>query len=265
MRIALGISYDGTDYHGWQIQVNSPSIQSLVTTAVAKVADHEVKIICAGRTDKGVHAMGQVVHFDTEAVRDMRAWVLGVNTHLPKDIRILWAKIVDANFHARFSATARAYRYVIYNAPVASALLRNQTTWHHQLLDETRMAEAAIHLIGKHDFTSYRALQCQAHSPVRTVHKLEITRKEKFIFIDIQANAFLHHMVRNIAGVLMAIGVGKHDPIWAKEVLHAKNRAVGEITAPARGLYFMQVFYPEQFKLTENSDFSGVKDLLSIL
>lgn len=252
MRIALGISYDGTAYYGWQTQANSPSVQSSVTTAVAKVADHAVKIVCAGRTDKGVHALNQVVHFDTDAVRDMRSWVLGTNTHLCKDIRILWAKSVDLDFHARFSATARSYRYVIYNAPIASALLRNQTTWYHPLLNETRMVEAAIHLIGEHDFTSYRALQCQAHSPIRVVQQLEITRKEEFIFIDIKANAFLHHMVRNIVGVLMAIGSGKHEPIWAKEVLQAKNRAVGEVTAPASGLYFMQVFYPERFKLNES-------------
>ncbi len=245
MRIALSISYDGTHYHGWQNQPEVESIQSKIENAATKVADQPIKIICAGRTDKGVHALGQIAHFDTTAVREDRSWVLGINTNLPADIRIEWAKRVSEEFHARFSAIARSYRYIIYNAPVASALLRDQTTWYHSNLDENRMRLAASYLIGQHDFTSYRALHCQAHSPIRNIHSLEISRQDKFIYIDITANAFLHHMVRNIAGVLMTIGSGKHEPLWAQELLEVKDRALGEITAPPSGLYLMKVKYPD--------------------
>jgi tRNA pseudouridine38-40 synthase len=251
MRIALGISYDGTHYHGWQRQedLQLPTIQTGIEQALSKIADHPVKIVCAGRTDRGVHALGQVIHFDTEIKRDMRAWTWGTNTYLPNDIRVHWAREVDTEFHARFSAQARRYRYVIYNHPIKPALLRDHVTTCYQPLNEHAMQKAAQYLIGAHDFTSYRTLQCQAKSPVRTILQLDVTRRAEFIFIDIKANAFLHHMVRNIAGVLMAIGSGEHGPIWAQEILEARDRTQADVTASASGLYFMEVIYPGEFAI----------------
>lgn len=249
MRLALGISYKGTAYCGWQTQETVPSVQSSLEIALSNVANHPVRVICAGRTDAGVHALGQVIHFDTTAERDERAWLLGTNANLPGDIRVLWVKIVSDDFHARFSATARRYRYVIFNNAIHSALLRGQVTWCHRSLDANRMAEAAQYLLGEHNFNSFRALACQAKSPVRTVHQLDVYRKDKFIFIDIKANAFLHHMVRNIAGMLMAVGSHKREPIWAQELLELRERAKGDVTAVPDGLYFMSVNYPEQFGL----------------
>lgn len=254
MRIALGISYEGTAYYGWQSQVTVPSIQASLETALSKVADHPVTVTCAGRTDAGVHALGQVAHFDTTAERNDRAWLLGTNANLPRDIRVDWVQVVTDDFHARFSATAREYRYVIFTHPVHSALLRNQVAWSHHKLDASRMAEAAQYLLGEHDFSSFRAAQCQAKSPVRCIKKVEIYQRDKCIFMDIKANAFLHHMVRNIAGVLMTIGACKREPIWAKEILEARTRLHGNKTAPASGLYFMQVEYPEEFGLLQSSN-----------
>lgn len=251
MRIALGISYEGTAYCGWQSQLNVPSIQAFLESAISKVADHPVRVICAGRTDAGVHALGQVVHFDTTAEREDRAWLLGINATLPRDIRVDWVQVVREDFHARFSATGREYRYVIFVNPIHSALLRNQVTWCHHKLEVNRMAEAAQYLVGEHDFSAFRAAQCQAKSPVRSVKKIEIYQRDSFIFMDIKANAFLHHMVRNIAGVLMAIGAHKRESIWAKEILEARTRLHGNKTAPANGLYFMQVEYPEEFGLLQ--------------
>jgi tRNA pseudouridine38-40 synthase len=256
MRIALGISYDGTAYHGWQRQESATTLQSCVEDALSKVADHPVAVVCAGRTDRGVHALGQVVHFATTAQRDARAWTLGANANLPSDIRVHWAHPVTDNFHARFSAVARRYRYVIYNHATRPALLRNQVTTHFHLLNEQLMQEAASYLVGEHDFSSYRAMECQAKSPVRTISQLDVQRRADFIFIDIKANAFLHHMVRNIAGVLLAIGSGEQLPSWAKAVLEAKDRKQGGVTAPSQGLYFMEVFYPEEFALPKNGESS---------
>ncbi len=253
MRIALGISYNGAQYNGWQCQTIDTTVQAQLEMALSKVADHPVRVICAGRTDKGVHAVGQVVHFNTQVERVQHAWVLGPNSYLPKDIRVQWARVVNDDFHARFSAIARNYRYVIYNHAIRSALLFAQTAWCYETLDEARMAEAANFLVGEHDFTSYRAQHCQAKSPVRTVQHLTVKRQGNFILLDIKANAFLHHMVRNIAGVLMAIGAGKQAPIWAKEVLEARNRIAADITASPAGLYFMQVDYPAEFNLPVNT------------
>lgn len=256
MRIALGISYDGTHYFGWQRQedLQLPTIQTCLEEAITKVADHKIDVVCAGRTDRGVHALGQVLHFDTHAMRNDNAWILGVNSYLPKDIRVQWMCVVDEDFHARFSAQSRRYRYVIYNHPIKPALLRHQVTTHYHPLNEQDMQTAANYLIGEHDFTSYRAVQCQAKSPIRTVTMLNVQRRGNFIAIDIQANAFLHHMVRNITGVLLTIGEGKRAPLWAKEVLEAKNRREGDITAPASGLYFVEVSYPEKFLLPQKSE-----------
>jgi tRNA pseudouridine38-40 synthase len=249
MRIALGIEYDGRPYCGWQYQDHSPSVQAEVEQALSNVAAHPVRVTCAGRTDTGVHAAEQVVHFDTEAIRDGKAWVMGTNTNLPNSVSVLWAQAVDETFHARFSALRRRYRYVIFNRPVRPAVLAGRVAFNFRPLDESRMRAAAQYLLGEHDFNAYRALACQAKSPVRTVYRLDVTRRDELILIDIEANAFLHHMVRNIAGVLMAIGAGELEPEWAKEVLDGRDRSLGGVTAPPDGLYLMEVVYPEVFAL----------------
>ncbi|MEW5756802.1 MAG: tRNA pseudouridine(38-40) synthase TruA [Pseudomonadota bacterium] len=249
MRIAACVEYSGKSYHGWQRQNHANSVQACVEEALSKVAAHPVSVVCAGRTDAGVHGVGQVIHFDTEARRDMRAWVYGGNSNLPKSIAITWAKEVDERFHARFSALSRSYRYVIFNREVRPSFLAWRTTWEYRPLDVARMQEAAQHLIGEHDFTSYRALACQAKSPVRNVMRLEVSRREDLVLIDIEANAFLHHMVRNIAGVLMTIGAGEQEPLWAKEVLEHRDRTLGGVTAHPSGLYFMGVKYPDEFAI----------------
>jgi tRNA pseudouridine38-40 synthase len=249
MRIALGIEYDGTGFFGWQRQSEGRTVQSCVEAALSEVADHQVKVVCAGRTDTGVHASGQVVHLDTVAVRAMEGWKRGGNAHLPPDVRVQWAHPVDDAFHARFGATERSYRYIIHNHPVRSALLRNRVGWECRPLDESRMITASRHLLGEHDFTSFRAVACQAHSPVRTIDFLELGRHGDFIYLDIKANAFLHHMVRCIAGVLIAVGRGEHAPGWVAEVLAAKDRSLSGVNAPPAGLYLVAVRYPDEFKL----------------
>jgi tRNA pseudouridine38-40 synthase len=249
MRIALGISYQGTAYHGWQAQAGLQTIQSVLEEATAKVADQTISIICAGRTDKGVHALGQVVHFDTTAVRSHLSWLLGINSHLSEDIRIHWACEVADEFHARFSATARRYRYIIYNHPLASALWNKYTAHCHYPLNEIYMQSAADYLLGKHDFSSFRATSCQSKNAIRHIYELKVSRQADHIIIDITANAFLHHMVRNIAGLLIDIGSGKQKIMWAKEVLHLKDRSKAAITAKPSGLYLAEVFYPKSFSI----------------
>lgn len=253
MRIALGIEYDGSRYCGWQLQKDAPTVQACVEQALAKVADQPVRMICAGRTDTGVHAAGQVVHFDTTAQRTARSWVFGANSNLPKDIAVLWAQPVPDDFHARFSARRRGYRYVIFNRAVRPTFLQHRVSWEHRPLDVGRMAEAATHLLGTHDFSSYRALACQAKSPVRTVYRLEVSRRGELVFVDLEANGFLHHMVRNIAGVLMSIGAGEQSPAWAGEILAHRDRTLGGVTAPPFGLYLMQVKYPSHYALPQLS------------
>lgn len=249
MRIALGVEYDGTQFCGWQVQEGVRTVQACIEQALAKVADHPVRVICAGRTDTGVHALGQVIHFDSESVRNERGWVFGANTHLPQDCSVIWARVVNDDFHARYSAVSRYYRYVIFNRTVRSGVFANRVSWCYRPLDEGRMREAAHYLIGEHDFSSYRAVACQAKQPVRTVHRLDVVRHGEMIVIDIVANAFLHHMVRNIAGVLMTIGSGEREPVWAKEVLEARDRTLGGVTAPPQGLTLMAVEYPKTFAL----------------
>jgi len=249
MRIALGVEYDGTHFCGWQVQEDVRSVQACIEQALAKVADHPVRVICAGRTDTGVHALGQVIHFDSEAIRSERSWVFGANTRLAKDCSVVWARVVSDDFHARYSAVSRYYRYVIFNRTVRSGVFADRVSWCYRPLDEGRMSEAAHYLIGEHNFSSYRAVACQAKQPVRTVHRLDVVRHGEMIVIDIVANAFLHHMVRNIAGVLMTIGSGEREPVWAKEVLEARDRTLGGVTAPPQGLTLMAVEYPETFAL----------------
>jgi len=254
-RIALGIEYDGSAFAGWQWQLGQRNVQACVEEAVGKVAAAPVNLLCAGRTDAGVHALEQVVHFDTEAVRSPRSWVMGVNANLPDDVRILWAKEMDPGFHARYSAIARFYRYVIINRPMRSALFRKQATWCFYPLDAARMQEAANHLIGHHDFSSFRAQGCQSKSPQRIMHFIRVRREEERVVIELSANAFLHHMVRNIAGVLMDIGTGKREPAWAGELLALRDRKQGGITAPADGLYLGGVYYPQEFGLPKHPVF----------
>lgn len=255
MRIALGIEYDGGGFAGWQRQSGQRTVQACVEEALSKVADAPISVVCAGRTDAGVHALEQVIHFDSKVERDLRAWVMGANTHLPDDVRILWAKRLSSGFHARASAIARFYRYVILNRPMKSALRRKQMTWCYSPLDAARMAEAARHLIGEHDFSSFRAQGCQSKSPFRMMHFIHVRREGEEVVIDLCANAFLHHMARNIAGVLMEIGRGKKPPCWALELLHARDRASGGVTAPPDGLYLGGVCYPQEFGLARHEVF----------
>ncbi len=249
MRLALGVEYDGSGYSGWQSQPRQKTIQGVVEKALSRVANHPVRIACAGRTDTGVHASGQVIHFDTEAQRSRRSWVFGANANLPKDVVILWARVVPDSFHARFAALRRCYRYVIFNRVVRPTFLARRVTWEYRPLNEQRMQEAASYLVGKHDFNAYRAVACQAASPVRTVYRLDVSRQGEMFYIDIEANAFLHHMVRNIAGVLLTIGSGEQSPDWAQEVLETRDRRMGGVTAAPCGLYLVRVCYPEQYDI----------------
>lgn len=252
-RIALGVEYDGSGYHGWQSQLQEgvPTVQEALEKALAQVANHPLQVVCAGRTDTGVHGTGQVVHFDSDSERDSKAWLRGGNTNLPRNISISWAQPVSDDFHARFKAVSRRYRYVIYNHFSRPALFNGQLSWNYRPLDIVPMQEAARHLVGSHDFSAYRGVQCQAKSPVKTVHHLQLYQRGPMIVLEVEANAFLMHMVRNIAGVLMAVGCGKQSPGWAKEVLESRDRAVGGVTAPPYGLYLVGVSYPVEFGLPE--------------
>jgi tRNA pseudouridine38-40 synthase len=246
-RWVLGIEYDGSRFSGWQAQAHRPSVQATVEHALAKIASQTIITHCAGRTDAGVHALGQVVHFDTTAHRSLDAWLLGGNSHLPDDVRILWVRPALAGFHARYSAIARCYRYIIYNRPVKSALLAKQTTWCYQPLDASKMHQAAQCLVGDHDFTSFRANSCQSKSPYRYLYWLDVYRDGDHVIMEIAANAFLHHMVRNIAGALIEIGKGKQPIYWLPAVLAAKNRCLAAMTAPPDGLYLASVYYPSHY------------------
>lgn len=245
---ALGIEYDGSHYHGWQAQDGLATIQSKVELALSSVADTPITVICAGRTDRGVHATGQVIHFSTDIDRVDRAWHYGGNRYLPGDIAIQWIRQVEDSFHARFDALSRRYRYVIHNHPVRKALHATRMTWHYRELDVDAMHLAAQFLVGEHDFQSYRAQSCQAKTSVRNIYEISVERRGNLIIIDVHANAFLHHMVRNIAGVLMRIGANEQPPDWAQAVLLAKDRSIADVTAPPFGLYLTQVTYPEHYQ-----------------
>lgn len=249
MRYALGIEYDGSAYCGWQHQEHCPAVQTQLEQALSKIASQSIKVRCAGRTDTGVHAINQVVHFDTTAQRPERAWVEGTNTHLPDDIRIHWVRPVDAAFDARFSACARQYRYVIYTAPTRSALLRGRVTWLREPLDAEAMHRAAQALVGEQDFSSFRAAGCQAKHPMRNVHWVKVQRRRQMVFVDIEANAFLHHMVRNIVGSLIKVGLGQQAEDWIAALLAAKDRTLAAETAPVSGLYFVTALYPEPLQI----------------
>jgi tRNA pseudouridine38-40 synthase len=255
-RIVLGLEYDGSAFAGWQWQDGQRNIQACVEAAVSKVADAKATTLhCAGRTDAGVHALEQVAHFDTQAERSPNSWMRGVNANLPEDVRVLWAREVPHGFHARYSAIARFYRYVILNRPMKSALYRRQVTWCFYPLDAAKMQEAAGHLIGHHDFSSFRAQGCQSKSPSRIMHFIHVRREDERVIIELSANAFLHHMVRNIAGVLMEIGTGRREPDWTRELLELRDRKQGGVTAPADGLYLGGVCYPDEFGLPRHPVF----------
>jgi tRNA pseudouridine38-40 synthase len=247
MRIALGIEYDGTSYNGWQRQKNGIGVQQRLEEALAVVADENIEVVCAGRTDTGVHASGQVVHFDTRAERSDRGWLLGANTNLPPDISVSWVRRVSDDFHARFSATGRGYRYRILNRLQRSALHRHRAWWVYEPLDEKLMHEAAQQLLGQHDFSAFRAAGCQAKSAIRNLSSIAVERDGDWITVSVSANAFLMHMVRNITGTLATVGQGEQAPGWVAEVLESRDRTAGGVTAPPHGLTLVSVDYPEEF------------------
>jgi tRNA pseudouridine38-40 synthase len=252
MRIALGIEYDGSQFYGWQRQREVVTVQEKLEQALSKVANHQVDVSCAGRTDAGVHGTGQVVHFDTDSVRGERGWTMGVNANLPDAIAVTWCKQVSDDFHARFSATARRYRYIIYNSKLRPGILTAGLSHYHQPLDAEKMHQAAQAILGENDFSSFRAAQCQSNSPNRFVHFVNVTRHNQYVVIDIKANAFVHHMVRNIAGSLIAIGKGEQPVEWMAHVLALKDRTQAAETAKPNGLYLIEVDYPESFGLPKN-------------
>ncbi|EHD20742.1 MULTISPECIES: tRNA pseudouridine(38-40) synthase TruA [Brenneria] len=251
LKIALGIEYDGSRYYGWQRQAEVDSVQGCLERALSKVANEPIAVFCAGRTDAGVHATGQVVHFATRAARKDAAWTMGVNANLPPDIAVRWVKAVDDDFHARFSATARRYRYVIYNHRYRPAVLARGVTHCYLPLDAGRMERAGQCLLGENDFTSFRAVQCQSRTPWRNVNHLKVRRHGAYIVVDIKANAFVHHMVRNIVGSLMEVGCGNQPEGWIAQLLAAKDRSLAAATARAEGLYLVAVDYPARFALPQ--------------
>ena len=260
-RIALGLEYDGSNYHGWQSQNASlMTIQNVIEEALSRVANQPCKTFCAGRTDIGVHAIGQVIHFNTSVNRPIHAWIAGTNSYLSKDIRIHWAQEVPDDFHARFSATARHYRYIIHNSLYESALLRNRVFWYPWQLDAKSMQQAIAYLLGEHDFSAFRASSCQSLSTKRRLHIATVTKQNDFIVIDIKANAFLHHMVRNIIGTLLIIGRNRKSPLWIKELLASRDRTLAGVTAPSRGLYLVAVTYPLVYAIPALKKFENAVD-----
>lgn len=250
-RYALGIEYDGAAVYGWQRQNRVPTVQEYLENALSKVANTTINVQCAGRTDAGVHATGQVVHFDCAEHRPERAWTMGVNTNLPDSIAVTWSKQVDDEFHARFSASHRRYRYIIYNSPLRPAILGKGVTHCYKDLDASLMHEAAQALLGEQDFSAFRAAHCQSKTPFRNVTDVKVTRQGRYVILEIQANAFLHHMVRNIAGSLIEIGAQEQPVDWIGYLLQSKDRTMAAATAKPHGLYLVDVTYPAQFGLPE--------------
>jgi len=254
MRIALGVEYNGTPYCGWQRQVTGDSVQGRLEAALEQIAGRRIEVTAAGRTDAGVHASAQVVHFDAPVNRPLTAWVRGVNAFLPDTVVVQWARAVEPAFHARFSALSRSYRYVLLNHPVRPGLNSGRTGWYHGILDVDAMQQAADCLLGKHDFSSFRGADCQAHSPVRHLQYARVRREGEQVLFEFTANAFLHHMVRNIVGTLLCIGRGKQPIDWIDSVLAARDRVRAGPTVVAAGLHLCHVQYPEQWALPIGAD-----------
>ncbi len=249
MRIALGLSYDGAPYRGWQTQPHGETIQDTLEQALAGFLDRKTGTICAGRTDAGVHALEQVVHLDTDAHRSRQSWVRGLNALLPSAVTVNWAVQVPNAFHARFSATARTYVYVLRNQPIRSAFMHQRVGWVFRPLDVHRMRDASRRLLGEHDFSCFRSSQCQAASPVRTLHTLDLYESRPYIVLTFTANAFLHHMIRNIVGALIAVGTGKQDAGWIDTILASRDRSLSAPTFSPAGLYLAGVQYPGDYDL----------------
>lgn len=249
MRWAAGVEYLGTAYCGWQFQDEAPSVQQALERELSVVANHPVRVVAAGRTDAGVHAWQQVIHFDSPAPRQARAWLLGCNSLLPRDLALRWVQQVPPEFSARRSANSRRYRYVIHNGSARPGLLHDRVSWVIPALDEGRMNVAAQVLLGEHDFSAFRDAKCQAKSPMRNLHSIQVRRWTSYVVIDVAANAFLHHMVRNIAGTLCAVGSGERPLQWVEEVLRGRKRMLGGVTAAPEGLYFVGPSYPAEFGL----------------
>ena len=250
-RWALGVEYDGAHFCGWQHQRGLRTLEQSLTAALSLVADHPVELVCGGRTDAGVHAAGQVVHFDSTASRSARAWVLGTNAHLERKLSVAWARPVPDFFHARFSALRRHYRYTIFNRAARSALHEDRSTWVMAPLDVARMHEGAQHLIGEHDFSAFRAAECQSKSPIRRLERLAVSREGQLVHIDVTANAFLHHMVRNIAGLLIEVGRGVRGVDDVRTLLQGRDRRRNAPTADAQGLCLRRIDYPAAFRLPD--------------
>jgi tRNA pseudouridine38-40 synthase len=249
MRIACGVEYDGEPFFGFQIQTQEPTVQSCLQSAISVVANHPVNVVCSGRTDTGVSARHQVIHFDTDAVRTDWQWTMGVNKNLHKGISILWVKQVPDDFHARFSAISRSYEYSILNRAVRPAINRHHLTWIAHPLDHNAMHEAVQTLVGTHDFNALRSSQCQSHVSVKTIHHAAVSRSGDLIRLQVTANGFLHHMIRNIVGTLLPIGKG-HKPVsWMAEVLASLDRRQAGMTAPPNGLAFEHVSYPDEYNI----------------
>jgi tRNA pseudouridine38-40 synthase len=252
-RIACRIEYNGSQYNGWQAQphLNTHTVQQEVERALSAVAAAPVRVHCAGRTDTGVHGHAQIIHFDTPVARAPKAWVLGANASLARDVRVHWAVPVEQEFHARFSALSRRYRYVIANALVRPAMLGGQVSWYRYPLEEGLMHREAQALLGEQDFSAFRAAACQSATPMRNVQRVDVSRHGQLVVVDIKANAFLHHMVRNIVGSLLAVGSGRKGQGWIKQLLQQGDRTLAADTAPPDGLYLVDVEYPRQFGLPE--------------
>ena len=252
MRIAIGLEYDGTAYNGWQRQRTGHGVQACVEKALETVANHPVEVVCAGRTDTGVHASGQVAHFDTDSEREPRSWLLGANSNLPDDVHLTWAQVVSDEFHARYTAVSRSYRYLILNRVQRSALYRHRAWWVYADLDAPRMHRAAQALVGEHDFSAFRAAGCQAKTATRDIQSIAVTRESDWLAVEVTANAFLMHMVRNITGTLVAVGCGDETEDWAREVLDSRDRTRAGVAAPPHGLTLTDVRYPAEYALPAN-------------
>lgn len=253
MRIALGLSYSGTAYEGWQSQLSGNTVQDRLEKALGKFAAQPLRTLCAGRTDAGVHALMQVVHFDTPLQRELSSWVRGTNAFLPRDIAVQWAREVPAEFHCRGSATSRRYAYVLLESPVRPSVEAGRVGWVYRSMDAAAIRAAITHLLGEHDFSSFRAAQCQAKSPVKTISRIEVSQRAGYWRFEFEANAFLHHMIRNIMGCLVAIGQGQHPPDWLAEVLAARRRDVAAPTFSPDGLYFLGPRYEARYGLPERT------------